>query len=246
MEVTPADMYKTMRRHPALFRPGGWPDGWLHSDACAAAKAAAVGDAAALAEVLTEEAPGVYSMELVTQAFATALLDELDGYRASGLPIRRPNSMNNYGIIVNEIGLRPALDWLQQEVLQPVAAHLFPEEGAVLDGHHSFMVQYKADEDPGLDMHTDDSDVTVNVCLGREFEGAGWTFCGAQGSGAHRKFSYAYKHKVGRAVLHLGAQRHGADDIRQGRWNDQQHVLVLNEPVLYVEPDRRPSVVPET
>eukprot|EP00854_Cymbomonas_tetramitiformis_P003011 gene3011-biopygen2950 len=34
-------------------------------------------------------------------------------------------------------------------------------------------------EDLGLDMHTDDSDVTYNVCLGKEFEGAGLTFCGA-------------------------------------------------------------------
>lgn len=30
-------------------------------------------------------------------------LEELDNYYASGLPIRRPNSMNNYGIIVNEV-----------------------------------------------------------------------------------------------------------------------------------------------
>jgi hypothetical protein len=28
----------------------------------------------------------------------------------------------------------------------------------------------------------DDSDVTLNVCLGREFEGAGLTFCGSMGA----------------------------------------------------------------
>ena len=41
------------------------------------------------------------------------------------------------------------------------------------------MVQYKQGEDHGLDMHTDDSDVTFNVCLGRNFTGATLTVCGA-------------------------------------------------------------------
>ena len=31
-------------------------------------------------------------------------------------------------------------------------------------------------------MHTDDSDVTFNVCLGRDFEAAGLTFCGMLGT----------------------------------------------------------------
>ena len=35
------------------------------------------------------------------------------------------------------------------------------------------MVKYKSGEDRGLDMHIDDSDVTLNVCLGREFTGSG-------------------------------------------------------------------------
>jgi hypothetical protein len=35
------------------------------------------------------------------------------------------------------------------------------------------MVEYKAGHDLGLDMHIDNSDVTLNVCMGREFTGAG-------------------------------------------------------------------------
>ena len=50
----------------------------------------------------------------------------------------------------------------------------FPLEQAEggFTSHHSFMVKYKAGQDLGLDMHTDDSDVTVNVCLGKDFRGA--------------------------------------------------------------------------
>ena len=82
------------------------------------------------------------------------------------------------------------------------------------------MVEYKAGHDLGLDMHTDDSDVTLNVCLGREFTGAGLTFCGSMGQPDYRRFSTQYSHKRGYAVIHLGTKRHGADDITSGERNN--------------------------
>ena len=103
-----------------------------------------------------------------------------------GLPARRPNSMNRYGLILNEIGLRPSLDALQREVW-PVARSLWPTEGESFHNHHSFCVSYKPDEDRGLDMHTDDSDVTFNMCLGRNFSGAALTICGDSRTPQHRR-----------------------------------------------------------
>eukprot|EP00434_Breviolum_minutum_P044244 symbB.v1.2.039499.t1/scaffold6608.1/size16736/1 len=124
--------------------------------------------------------------------------------------------MNNYGVIVNEIGMRPMITQFQQEFIWPIAKVLFPEEASQFDSHHSFIVRYTAAEDLGLDMHTDDSDITFNVCLGFDFTGATLTFCGYMGSADHRKASHVYHHEVGRAVLHLGSRRHGADDIESG------------------------------
>jgi hypothetical protein len=59
--------------------------------------------------------------------------------------------------------------------------------------------------------------VTFNVCLGEEFTGSSLTFCGNWGDPDHRQYSHRYHHQVGRAVLHLGSRRHGADDIATGR-----------------------------
>ena len=59
--------------------------------------------------------------------------------------------------------------------------------------------------------------MTFNVCLGDEFTGSGLTFCGNWGDPDHRQFSHCYHHQVGRAILHLGSRRHGADDIIKGR-----------------------------
>lgn len=53
-----------------------------------------------------------------------------------------------------------------------------------------------------------------------EFTGAGLTFCGIMGAPNHRKLQYQYQHLAGRALVHLGAQRHGADDIQTGERNN--------------------------
>ena len=55
---------------------------------------------------MQEESPGIYSFDMFEPVFCDMYLEELDNYKASGLPIRRPNSMNNYGIIVNEVRLQ--------------------------------------------------------------------------------------------------------------------------------------------
>jgi hypothetical protein len=56
--------------------------------------------------------------------------------------------------------------------------------------------------------------VTVNVCLGKEgFQGGGLRFCGLAGTVGYRRLQYTLQHVMGRAVVHLGRHRHGADDL---------------------------------
>lgn len=81
-------------------------------------------------------------------------------------------------------------------------------------------VKYRAGEDLGLDMHTDDSDVTFNICLGRNFTAASLTICGDSRTPHHRAFYTSYAHERGRALVHLGSRRHGAEDIREGERNN--------------------------
>ena len=157
-------------------------------------------------------------MPMFTTSFCEAFVKELESFEASGLPAARPNSMNNYGTIVNNIGMEGFMTRLQNDVSRPLGAFLFPGKGYEwLYSHHSFSVRYTAGEDLGLDMHTDDSDVTLNICLGKPgFTAAGLTFCGVMGAADHRRFQMNYRHQIGRAIVHLGQQRHGADDIAEG------------------------------
>jgi hypothetical protein len=197
---------------------------------------------------VTEQYPGIYTFDMFTKQFCNSFIEEVALYEASALPRRRPNTMNNYGLILNDIGMYGLMSALMEMYLVPLVQLLYYEEPVAygLDHHHSFIVQYqrsavasavktKTGTDPvvasaaptataastaappgdkGLDMHHDSSEVTVNVCLGKEgFQGGGLRFCGLAGTSTYRSLQYTLQHVIGRAVVHLGRHRHGADDL---------------------------------
>ena len=89
------------------------------------------------------------------------------------MPKARPNTMNNYGLMLNELGMSKSfLDGLLLDAIRPIAAVLFPERGgASLDHHHAFTVRYSPEGDKDLSLHYDDAEVTLNVSLGKQFTG---------------------------------------------------------------------------
>lgn len=213
------DIFKAGRYEPLhgeLFSAGvaaQWKK-WLSPEFEKVLAAAQSGD---VRTALLEEAPGVYSFPLFTEEFCDILLAEVEHAQSTSREeLERPNGMNRYGIVLNQLGLEPLITALQQEYLLPLQGGLFPEEGSEADDHHCFIVRYKAGEDVGLDMHEDDADVTLNVCLGKEFEAATLSFCGLAADLDHRKLKHTYQHQKGRAVVHLGRHRHGADNIASG------------------------------
>jgi len=235
--------YAPLAKHPDLFDPfDNLRSEWFDPAFWSAAQSGAEQQ---WRELLTEhEAGEVFSMPLFTSEFCDKFLEEIFGFYDSGLPARRPNSMNQYGVIVNDIGLEPFMNKLQL-LLQPLGRILFPGPGSEWDGHHSFIVRYREGEDLGLDMHTDDSDVTFNVCLGFEFQGAGLQFCGAMGSPDHRQHHVTYFHERGRCVVHLGRKRHGADDIKSG---ERLNLIMWNHSSSYRQSNdfKSPAYEPES
>ncbi|GMH91664.1 hypothetical protein TrST_g13831 [Triparma strigata] len=174
-------------------------------------------------DFISSPTPGVYTFELFPQEFCEQLVNIIDAFEETTLPRRRPNTMNNYGLVLTEIGLEAYATSLLEKVIAPLSARLWPEEifSTSLDAHHTFCVEYRAEElgkgDRNLDMHHDASEVTLNVCLGRgEFSASGLRFCGEFGRADHRQSKLQLQHSLGRAVLHLGRHRHGADDIASG------------------------------
>lgn len=174
-----------------------------------------------------EVSPGIFSLALFTPAFCDLLVREVEHFEQSDLPRRRPNTMNNYGLVVGETGMHGLMSHLLSAFIGPASQALYPREAfaGTLDHHHSFCVQYRAKAagelfstgDEGLDMHQDSSEVTLNVCLGKgDFLYGGVVFCGRAGEPGVRQLQYAHRQTVGEAVLHLGRHRHGAAKITHG------------------------------
>ena len=244
--TTTEDLYKPYRKH-SEFYVGNFLEEWLHPDMIELVKTVkkmkenkndnsftSVADAGGgmvdplkkiPTNLLKEETNEIYSFNCFNDTFLTKFNDEIQHFYATcakyKIPIDRPNSMNNYGVILNEIGMKSFITNFQQDYLWPIARVLFPREASEQfdTNHHTFLVRYKTNEDLGLDFHTDDSDITSSICLGEtnpEFTGATLQFCGTLGNKNHRQHSYTYYHKIGRAILHKGNRRHGADNIESG------------------------------
>ena len=134
--------YKPLRKHPALFdATSGWGR-WIEPALLEAVAELEAGNESAVRSLLRVEVEGsdasVYSFAIFTTDFCDRFIEELDNYYATGLPQPRPNSMNNYGIIVNQIGMQAVITRMQREVLLPLSELLFPVQArGGFTGHHT-------------------------------------------------------------------------------------------------------------
>ena len=91
-----AQRYQHMRKDPALFDPGLVKQ-WLHPEFTELSHAL---DEGASVRSLVAQVGGmqdVYSFPLLNDEACDRLCDEIEHFGKSGLPARRPNSMNRAG-----------------------------------------------------------------------------------------------------------------------------------------------------
>lgn len=172
-----------------------------------------------------EVTPGVYRCQLFNETMIPKIRRHLDAasYDA-GIPTRRPNSMNRYGLILHHsetiggsVDLREFHDFYLAlcDVVRPVARYLFQRFVGPGDDEetYGFTVRYKADEDVLLSEHSDASLYTLNVNLNTPDEGySGSTLLFVDKEGKKQPVEFT----PGVALLHLGQHRHEALPIENG------------------------------
>ena len=95
---------------------GGFVAPRLAAAVAAAVAAPSSETEAAVRALWTKAAPGVWTAELLAPHVITELRSELERIRDSGIPTRRPNGMNRYGVILDtQVGV-PTLDGLISQV----------------------------------------------------------------------------------------------------------------------------------
>jgi len=151
-------------------------------------------------------------------------LDRLEDWAThNGVALRRPNSMNMYGVILDDLGYGQALSELVERVFSPLSSALYSLlDVHALDHHHGFVVDYSDETDIDLGFHVDDAEVTVNICLSEGFSGGDLFMRGRRCFGhmhtpPEPEEAFVYAHTPGRALIHAGMHRHGAYAIEGGR-----------------------------
>jgi len=111
---------------------------------------------------------------------------------------------------------------LRERYLSVIAGCLFSDTGgATLDSHRAFIVSYGPEADLDLDLHYDNSEVTVNISLDDQFED-GELYIGCMHTDTQsvpRSSETRYcecQHKLGYGLFHRGQQMHGALPLSAG------------------------------
>lgn len=176
-----------------------------------------------LRDLLEEEAAArVYRFPVFERSFCEQLVEELEHFEQSSAPKGRPNTMNHYGILLNELGFDEGfITPLRRLYLHPLTSLLYPDcGGCCLDSHKAFVVKYDLNEDVDLSYHYDNAEVTLNVSLGKDFTEGNLYFGDMRQVPLSEMECSEVEHRVSEGLLHRGQHMHGALPISSGqRWN---------------------------
>ena len=201
-----------------------------------------------------EIAPNVYTCQLLQPDRIADLRAYIDRASGAGIPTRRPNGMNRFGLILDPntegsvflSGLDEFYQVLVDEYVRPLGRLFFPEYMQSPDDvdSYAFTIRYKEGEDVSLREHSDASLITMNINLNlpsrtneTNYEGSTLYFVD-DGTGEHHRVRF----QPGMAVLHRGLTRHAAEPIAHGErtnmvvWLFGQHGYVRFVP--YEENER--------
>ena len=148
------------RRTPALYEPGEL-DRFIEPTL---REAVASGDDARVLTLLHEESDGLFSFSLFTEEYCTLLLQECEAFEAwcdaNRVEVKRPNTMNNYGAILDDFDMRDMMDAAMTQYVSPLSRLCgFADVvgGERLTSHHAFVVAYAIGKDRDLSFHVDSS-----------------------------------------------------------------------------------------
>ena len=159
-----------------------------------------------LARLIAEIAPGVFTFDVFSKRFCAKLVSMLADCESVV-----PNSMNKYGIELRQVGMGGLCKALLDDVVNPLTRRFYPSIVRLCD-YHGFVVAYAPDKQRKLMLHCDQSDVTLNICLGKKFTGGDLILA----DNVTGRTSAALGQVVGRGVLHRGSQLHRTAPVTSG------------------------------
>jgi len=185
-------------------------------------------DAYLLEQLMEPEVHDVYSLPIFRRDFC----EDMVSYIRKVSAILEKNEITIRPIDLDVIGLQWINNVLLHLILRPICRHLFKDTemvGGDLDWRQGYVATYKAQssntkikQHNRLVTHTDDSEITLNVGLGDDFDGGMLQFWGLRGE-KDQELLGSYSPVPGQAVLHAGRHFHQVTRVTKG----ERYALIL-------------------
>jgi hypothetical protein len=192
-------------------------------------------DASLLQTVMEEEMYDVYSLPLLSPAFCQQVREYIQAFTKLAQERAPASELNNAIVLrpvdLDTVGLQWINDLLFHLIVRPISRHLFlkTEAWKDLDWRQGYIAAYAAR--PATDKprerlvtHTDDAEVTLNVCLGEpdyvgghvEFRNLRGTSTATNGQEEGQLLGTVERPNVGTALLHAGRHFHTVTRVESG------------------------------
>lgn len=175
---------------------------------------------------LDEELYDVYSFRLLRDGFCRDLTDFARAFAqaSEALPLDDKHKLSSRPFNLDLVGLGWVNDLLFHLVMRPLARELFSHSEGLqsdLDWRHGYVAGYSAQPGSGkprerLVTHTDDSEVTMNTCLGDQFKGGLLEFRGLRGTPEEGQLVGTFEPQRGLGLIHAGRHFHDVTQVTAG------------------------------
>ena len=192
-------------------------------------------DGAQCEEWLDQEMFDVYSFPLFLPSFCEKVKKLMKKLIDFQYQKREKEHRNDDNALDASIGFRPVdvdmigLSWLNNLlfhlIMRPLSWHLFQTSESIegLDWRQGYIVGYSHSpsgkdgaQRQRLVPHTDDSEVTLNIGMGDDFEGGDLSFWGLRNSENEGIFVGEFHPIIGTALIHAGRHLHEVQSVTKG------------------------------
>jgi len=168
-------------------------------------------------EFVKKEYEEVYSVQLLTKHFCEKLVEEIENF------VEKTND-SAVALRVSQFGFDGSVKTMINEHVAPLIMVLFPQLKDSKFEVYPKLMTYQMGKNEDWPPHTDGDIATINICLGKEFEGADLRIFDKESI----ETFVDYKHQLGRMIVHLGDNKHSVTPLKSG--TRYSLIVKLNQP----------------
>ncbi|TMW92136.1 hypothetical protein EJD97_013456 [Solanum chilense] len=166
--------------------------------------------------IISVPSPGILTFEIFQPEYCEMLVAEVNHFQTwiqkTDIRTEHRNNMNNMTYL-DDLGMEYMLQNLMDRFISPISKVFFTQVGGSTLNEHECVVECHTEGENELAVLVDDTELTLNVCLGQQFLGGELCFQGVYcekhvDTPTRPEDNFEYSHILGHAILYQGRNRH--------------------------------------